>query len=108
MGRLPVDGQIYGQPLYVPGIGGKNVVYVATENNKVYAFDADNITKSPLAPIPPIWERDLEAAWNPASSSCGNSVKPYGINSTPVIDPAPRHRFDAAALLISALMAAPA
>jgi outer membrane protein assembly factor BamB len=82
---LPVDGQIYGQPLYVPALVNaqnvvQNVVFVATEKNKVYAFNADTFA--------PIWERDLESAWNPASSSCGNSVAPYGINSTPVIDPA--------------------
>jgi len=41
----PVDGQIYGQPLYVPqvNINGTvhDVVFVATQNNTVYAFDAD-------------------------------------------------------------------
>jgi hypothetical protein len=41
-----LDGNAYGQPLYVPGvsIGGTthNVVYVATENDSVYAIDADN------------------------------------------------------------------
>lgn len=41
----PLDGQIYGAPLYVSGvvIGGQSrkVVYVATENNMIYALDAE-------------------------------------------------------------------
>src|SRR3954454_21807825 len=42
---IPVDGAVYAQPLYVGGvtIGGvvRNVLYVATMNDKLYAFDAD-------------------------------------------------------------------
>ncbi len=45
VGTLPVDGQVYAQPLYVSGvaIGGVqyNIVYVATMNNSVFAFNAD-------------------------------------------------------------------
>jgi len=42
----PVDGPVYAQPLYVSdlSIGGvkRNVMFVATMNDKVYAFDADS------------------------------------------------------------------
>src|SRR5690242_3032651 len=43
---LPVDADIYAQPLYVPhvavvGQGTHNVLYVASMNDTLYAFDAD-------------------------------------------------------------------
>ena len=43
----PVDGYVFAQPLYVQGVsilnqGTHNVVYVATESDTVFAFDADN------------------------------------------------------------------
>ena len=47
VGTYPVDGQVYAQPLYVSGvsIGGTkyNVLYVATMQNSVFAFNADFI-----------------------------------------------------------------
>src|SRR5580698_2043927 len=50
---FPVDGQIFGQPLYVnsvviPGKGTFNVVYVTTENDSVFALDADGVVTSAL------------------------------------------------------------
>src|SRR3989440_12961450 len=51
----PVDGPVYAQPLFVPAVIIKghhsNVVYVATENDSVYAFDADQIHA-----VAPLWK----------------------------------------------------
>jgi hypothetical protein len=52
-----VDGQVYAQPLYLAGINiagkARNVVYVATMHNSVYAFDADDPAAPPLWNPPP-------------------------------------------------------
>ncbi len=88
-----VDGYIYAQPLYVPNLtlGGRtrNVVFVATENNSVYAFDADDPNTST-----PLWTVNLGTPV-PSADICMPSVAgcPYldltpqiGITATPVID----------------------
>ncbi len=82
-----VDGQIYAQPLYVPhlAVAGqiRNVVYVATQNNTVYAFDADDPTaSSPLWRVnfgTPVPSTDVDPA-------CADITPQVGITSTPVID----------------------
>ncbi len=51
----PVDGQVYAQPLLSPKRHNQgnthNVVYVATENDSVYAFDADQTSA-----VAPLWK----------------------------------------------------
>ena len=76
----PVTGQVYAQPLYVAqAISGKNVVYLATEANNVYAYNADS-------PWDLLWSRTtIETPWMSAST-CVNTQPLIGISSTPVID----------------------
>ena len=79
----PVDGQVYAQPLYVSnlGIAGgmHNVVFVCTENNSVYAFDADTAGVT-------YWQTNLGTPFNPALLSCSDLTPVVGITGTPVID----------------------
>ena len=87
----PVDGQIYAEPLYVQGVnvagaGVHNVVYVATENDSLYAFDGDGTTSTPL------WQLSLIPAGGQVLGiadigGCSNITPQIGITSTPVIDP---------------------
>jgi hypothetical protein len=88
---FPVQGYVYAQPLYVPGVmingTAHNVVYIATEHDQVYAFD----TKSGQQ----LWQVNFLAGGNaltiitPVLSSdvnCGDLVPEIGITGTPAID----------------------
>ncbi len=82
----PVDGQIYAQPLYVSGlmISGSlhNVVFVESENDTVYAFDADNPSASNA-----LWQVSLGTAVPIADfGNCADLQPQVGITGTPVID----------------------
>lgn len=90
---FPTDGPMWTEPLYVPNVaipgqGTHNVVYLTTEQDGVYAFDADGLSTTPL------WYNSLI---NPAdgitavpcqemAQTC-NVFPDDGITGTPVIDP---------------------
>ena len=82
-----VDGQIYAQPLYVPGLSVagriRNVVYVATQNDTVYAFDADDPTASL-----PLWHVNFgtPVPSTDVAPNCADITPQVGVTSTPVID----------------------
>ena len=83
------DGPVYSQPLYVANLaisgGTHNVVFVATQHNTIYAFDADASTCTTY------WKMTLEPAGATPTPNSGNQGDsdingPYGIFGTPVID----------------------
>lgn len=81
---VTLDGNIYGAPLYVSGVvirgQARKVVYVATENNMIYALDADTGAQ--------LWDNPyfLGAPAQRSQLRCGNIQPNIGISSTPVID----------------------
>jgi len=79
-----VDGYIYAQPLFVSNLSVNgslhNVVFVATENDSVYAFDSDNFASGSS-----LWHVSL--LQSDETPIAGGSIQPYlGITSTPAID----------------------
>jgi hypothetical protein len=91
----PVDGEMYAEPLYVANLaiagGVHNVVFVATENDSLYAFDAD------ASPCVTYWSDVNGAATSLLPTGEGavlavdansTDITPVvGITGTPVIDP---------------------
>jgi len=96
---LLVDGQVYAEPLYVPNVTFPgnvmhNVLIVATENDSVYAFDADSNTG---ANANPLWHANLLDSAHGAGPSetpfassnipgCADITPQIGVSGTPVID----------------------
>jgi hypothetical protein len=83
---LAADGKVDATPLYLSALTVQgtthNVVYVATENDSVYAYDADSGAL--------LWHVSLlgsgETALTLLPGGCGQVAPMIGITSTPVID----------------------
>jgi Immunoglobulin domain len=94
----PTDGNVYAQPLWVSNLGingaTHNVVFVATQHDSIYAFDAD------ASPCAQMWKANLLDAAHGGSAaetsvptgdvgSGFQDIQPeIGVTGTPVIDPA--------------------
>src|ERR1035438_3840212 len=92
-----VDGAVYAQPLWVPGLtiggGSHNVLFVATQHDSLYAFDAD------ATPCVTYWQAKLldtlhggtanetPIIWNDVGNCFGDIYPQVGVTGTPVIDP---------------------
>ncbi len=81
-----VDSYAYAEPLLVSGVtvtgSVHNVLYVATERDSVYAFDADNYGTGA-----PLWQVSvLKAGETPVMNNQDDLQPDDGITSTPVID----------------------
>ncbi len=91
LGAFKVDGAVYAQPLFVPGVeipgkGKHNVIYVATEHDSVYAFDAEPPGDAPLWQVS-FLDRKRSLTTVPTRDTQCPFIQPeVGITSTPVID----------------------
>ena len=79
LATLNVDGKVDAQPLYVSHPTG-NVLYVATEHDSLYAFDADSFTQ--LLHVSLLGPKETPSD----NRGCDQVTPEIGITATPVID----------------------
>lgn len=82
LATLPVDGNVFAQPLLVSGYvlpdnTAHDILVVATGHDSVYAFDANTFAV--------LWQVSLGHSQSSADVGCGDVHPEYGISSTPVI-----------------------
>jgi len=91
LGALKVDGVVFAQPLFVPGVeipgkGKHDILFVATEHDSVYAFDAGRPSDPPLWQTSFLDDKREVTTLSSHDVSCPFIEPEVGITSTPVID----------------------
>src|SRR6202042_1653904 len=91
VGAFKVDGAVYAQPLFIPSVeipgkGTHDVLYVATEHDSVYAFDAYRPNDPPLWQVSFLDSKQNITTVSERDTQCFFIQPEVGVTSTPVID----------------------
>ena len=91
LGAFKVDGAVYAQPLFIPSVeipgkGKHDVLFVATEHDSVYAFDAIRPGDPPLWQVSLLYKARGSVPVSEDNVQCPFIRPEVGITSTPVID----------------------
>jgi len=94
---VAINGTVFAQPLYVsqltmPGGAVHNVVYVATKQNFIYAFDADS---NGGIDAQPLWVKNITPG-----GTAPTSILQAGVNGTPTIDLSTKTMYVATSALV--------
>jgi hypothetical protein len=91
LGEFKVDGAVYAQPLFLPAVavpskGKHDILFIATEHDSVYAFDAYRTADPPLWQVSLLDKKKGETPVPTRAVACPFIQPEVGITSTPVID----------------------
>src|SRR5690242_1913445 len=91
LGAFKVDGAVYAQPLFVPSVdvphkGRHDLIFIATEHDSVYAFDAYSPNDPPLWQVSLLDKAKGSVPVSEDDAQCPFIKPEIGITSTPVID----------------------
>ena len=91
LGAFKADGVVYAQPLYVPSVeipgkGKHDVIFVATEHDSVYAFDAERPGDPPLWQVSLLDKKRGDSPLSAGDVQCPFIQPEIEITSTPAID----------------------
>jgi hypothetical protein len=91
LGAYKVDGAVYAQPLFIPAVeipgkGKHYLVFVVTEHDSVYAFDAERPGDAPLWQVSLLDKKRGDEPVSARDVQCPFIQPEIGITSTPVID----------------------